>query len=61
MVNLTVYNSLGQEVAILLNQQMEAGSYEKEFNAEVLTSGIYIYRLSLGDKFTSEKKMILLK
>jgi len=61
LVKLAVYNTLGQEEAVLINQQMEAGSYEKKFNADGLPSGTYIYRITVGDKFSSEKKMLLLK
>jgi len=60
-VTLTVYNTLGEEVAVLINQQMSAGSYEKEFNASGLPSGTYIYKIMVGNKYTSEKKMLLLK
>lgn len=60
-VNLTIYNTLGEEVAVLINKQMEAGSYAKEFNAAGLPSGTYIYRIRVGDKYTSEKKMLLIK
>ena len=57
---LTVYNSLGKEVAILVNEHLKAGSYEYEFDAGKLTSGIYFYTLSYnGDKET--KKMLLIK
>ncbi len=60
-VKLTVYNSLGQKVKTLLSKEMTAGSFEEPFNASGLPSGLYVYRLSVDDKFTSEKKMILLK
>jgi len=61
LVKLSVYNSLGEEVAILLNKYFMAGQYEQDFNAADLPTGIYIYRISVGQKFNSEKKMILLK
>jgi len=61
MVNLTVYNMLGQEVAVLLNKQMEAGNYEQEFSAANLPSGTYVYRIIVDNKYTSEKKMVVLK
>ena len=60
MVVLKVYNMLGQEVSTLVNQVMAGGSYNYQFNADNLTSGIYIYRLQAGaNMFT--KKMTLLK
>lgn len=59
-VNLTIYNMLGQRVATLMNQTMNSGSYEVKFDASVLPSGIYLYRLSAGEN-VSVKKMMLLK
>ena len=59
-VVLTVYNSLGAEVATLVNEVREAGSYEIQFNASNFSSGIYYYRIASGN-FTEIKKMILLK
>jgi hypothetical protein len=44
----------------LLNEQKEAGIYEVEFNAETLSSGTYIYKIS-ADSYIETKKMILLK
>lgn len=60
-VDLRVYDILGREVAVLVNNQfMEAGSYNTTFNAEGLSSGIYIYRIIAGNN-TSSLKMQLLK
>ena len=59
-VNLTVYNSLGEKVAVLVNEQKPAGSYNITFNASNLPSGIYVYRLKSGN-FIQSKKMLLLK
>jgi hypothetical protein len=59
-VNLAVYNSIGEEVALLVNSQMEAGIHEISFNAGNLPSGIYIYRLQMNDQL-SAKKMLLTK
>ena len=59
-VNLTVYNSLGQEVAKLVNQHQSIGKYTVQFNASNLSSGIYIYKLQAGE-FGSVRKMILAK
>ena len=59
-VNLTVYNILGQKVTELLNKEMNAGSFEVNFNASKLASGIYYYRLQAGD-LVSTKKMMLVK
>ena len=60
IVSLKVYNVLGEEVAILINDEMKAGSYIVNFNASHLTSGVYFYKLNI-DNFSSIKKMLLLK
>ncbi|MCH9028334.1 MAG: T9SS type A sorting domain-containing protein [Bacteroidetes bacterium] len=59
-VVITVYNSLGAEVATLVNEVREAGSYEIKFNANNFSSGIYYYKITSGN-FVETKKMILLK
>ena len=59
-VKLTVYNALGQQVAELTNGMMNAGSYEVDWNASALTSGVYVYRLEAGN-VNITRKMSLLK
>jgi hypothetical protein len=59
-VNLSIYNALGERVASLVNQVMKAGSYEVNFNATGIASGVYFYRIEAGD-FLSVKKMMILK
>jgi len=59
-VDLRVYDVLGNEVAILVNEEKPAGQYEVEFNAAGLPSGIYLYTLNAG-QFNQTRKMILLK
>jgi hypothetical protein len=59
-VTLKVYDQLGKEVATLVNEEKPAGSYEIEFNASSLASGVYYYRISSGN-FVDTKKMILMK
>lgn len=59
-VRLTVYNTLGQEVATVLNGAYEAGSYEVPFSAEPLTSGVYYYTINAGS-YNATRKMVLLK
>ena len=59
-VKLSVFNSLGEEVANLVDGNKEAGTYRINFNADELSSGIYYYRISINN-FSSIKKMILLK
>lgn len=60
MVNLTVYNLLGQEVATLVNQQQAPGNYEVKFDAGNFASGIYLYKITAGS-YTATKKLLLLK
>ncbi|MDA3861860.1 MAG: T9SS type A sorting domain-containing protein [Melioribacteraceae bacterium] len=59
-VTVKVYNTLGQEVAELVNSVKAAGSFEVSFDASDLTSGMYIYKIQAG-KFSATKKMLLLK
>jgi hypothetical protein len=59
-VQLKVYDVLGNEVATLVNESKPAGSYEVEFNASNLSSGVYFYKLQSGS-FVETRKMILLK
>ena len=59
-VTLKVFNLLGQEVALLVNEEKAAGHYNVNFNASQLASGMYVYRLQT-ENFTSTKKMILMK
>lgn len=57
---LKVFDILGNEISLLVNQFLDAGYYSTEFNASSLTSGIYIYRLEVGDKIFI-KKMTLIR
>lgn len=59
-VNITVYNILGKEVTRLINSNKQAGNHEVEFNAENLSSGMYIYRIESG-RFAETRKMLLIK
>ncbi|MBK7631221.1 MAG: T9SS type A sorting domain-containing protein [Ignavibacteriales bacterium] len=59
-VQLKVYDVLGNEVATLVNETKPAGTYEVEFNASNLSSGVYFYKLQSGS-FVETRKMILLK
>jgi 3-phytase len=59
-VKLTVYNLLGEQVAVLVNEFKEAGFHTINFNAENLLSGIYIYRIN-AEQFSDTKKMLLIK
>jgi hypothetical protein len=55
-----VYDVLGNEVAILVNEEKTFGNYEVEFNAIGLSSGIYFYRIQAGS-YIEIKKMVILK
>ncbi len=59
-VTLRVYNLLGQEVAMLVNEQLPGGRYRAEFDANNLPGGTYFYRLQAGD-FVDVRRMTLLK
>jgi len=59
-VTLKVYDVLGNEIAVLVNNEKPAGSYEIEFNATNLSAGVYYYTLS-ANNFVQTKKMMLLK
>jgi hypothetical protein len=60
VVKLVVFNASGQEAAILVNEEINAGTYEYTFDAGKLPSGVYFYRL-ITEGFTKTKKMILIK
>ena len=60
LVQLKVHDILGREVATLVNEIKPSGSYQVEFNASKLPSGIYLYKLISGN-FTETKKLILMK
>lgn len=60
-IRLTVFDVLGREVAVLVNQKQNTGLYSATFEASGLSSGVYFYRLSSGSKIIETKKMMLLK
>jgi hypothetical protein len=59
-VKLAVYDMLGREVMVLVNEFKPAGNYNIEFNASNLSSGVYFYRIEAGS-FVNTKKMVLVK
>ncbi len=59
-VTLKIYNTLGQEVVQLVDQELLAGTYKNEWNASRFASGVYYYRLTAGN-FISTKKLLLIK
>ncbi len=59
-VTIKIYDVLGSEVAVIVNEENLAGFYDVDFNAANLPSGVYFYRIQAGD-FIQTKKMLLLK
>ncbi len=59
-VKLVVFDVLGSEIAVIVNEQMIAGTYEAEWDASNYTGGVYFYRITAGD-YSETKKMILVK
>jgi hypothetical protein len=57
---LVIYDVLGREVALLVNQKLNPGRYETEFDGTKLASGVYFYSLEAGN-FSQTKKMVLVK
>jgi hypothetical protein len=57
---LRIYDMLGREVALLVNQKLEPGSYKVDFNAAALSSGTYFYSLTTAN-FTQTKKLTVIK
>jgi len=59
-VTLTVYNSVGQQVATLVDSNMKSGMHQVTFDAAKFSSGIYFYKIKAGD-FMQMNKMLLMK
>lgn len=59
-VTIRVYDMLGSEVAVLVNEMKQPGSYSVNFDASNLSSGMYLYKIETGS-FTSVKKMLLVR
>ncbi|MFQ5640809.1 MAG: T9SS type A sorting domain-containing protein [bacterium] len=65
-VTLRIYNLLGQEVRTLVSENQTAGSYSVAWNGkndvgEFVTSGMYFYKLKVGESFLVTRKMLFLK
>jgi ELWxxDGT repeat protein len=58
-VSLTVYNTFGQQVSQLVNEQQQEGDHEVVFQDKQLSPGTYVYRFQAGDYITSKKMTIL--
>ena len=59
-VSLTVYDVLGREVSVLMNERREVGVHEVRFDGSNLASGVYFYRIQAGS-FIQSKKLLLLR
>jgi len=59
-VTLTVYDVLGQQVSVLVNERKDAGVHEVSFDGSNLASGVYFYRIQAGD-FVQTHRLLLLK
>jgi photosystem II stability/assembly factor-like uncharacterized protein len=59
-VRMIIYDVLGREAAVLVNESLKPGTYEVEWNASNYPSGIYYYKLAVGD-YNETKKMVLIK
>ena len=59
IVRLTIFNMLGQKVATLANERKEAGVYTVNWNASSVASGVYFYRLNVGNKVFTKRMMLI--
>lgn len=59
-VHLSLYNTIGEQILVLVDEEKDAGTYEIELSGIDLTSGVYFYQLRAGDHIET-KKMILMK
>ncbi len=60
LVKIKIYDILGREVTVLVNEEKSAGNYTIQFNGNNFASGVYLYRIQAGN-FVDTKKMILMK
>jgi len=61
ITKLIIYDVLGREVATLINQQMQPGSYSVDWDASAYASGIYFYKFSINNEQSETRKMVLLR
>ena len=60
LVNIKVYDIIGREVSVLVNEYKTAGNYKVVFDGTNLPSGVYFYKLEAG-RYSESKKMVLIK
>ncbi len=58
-VRLSVFDLLGHEVAVLVNENQQPGQYRVQFNAQNLSSGVYFYRLQAGGSIATRKLTVV--
>ena len=61
IVTLKVYDVLGREIMAVIDEFQNAGTYSIKLNAKNLPSGVYYYRLQVGNNFVKTKKMLLIR
>ncbi|NIA30604.1 MAG: T9SS type A sorting domain-containing protein [Actinobacteria bacterium] len=59
-IKLAVYNALGQQIALLVDEEKKPGTYQKVFDSQNFAGGIYLYSMQ-GQEFTETRKMVLLR
>ncbi|MBN2029809.1 T9SS type A sorting domain-containing protein [bacterium] len=59
MVRLTIFNQMGQEIATLVDEVQQQGEHSVIFERSGIPSGVYFYRLNIGNQFITKKMMIL--
>ncbi len=59
-VSLKVFDPLGKEVAVVVSEELPAGTYSQKWDAAALASGVYFYQFQVGS-FTETKKLVLLR
>ena len=60
-VKLNIYNILGREIQILMNEFQPAGLYNFDFDVSQLSDGVYFYQLKVGNRYSETKKMLYIK
>ena len=59
-MKITINNTLGKEIETLVNEKQSPGTYEVTFDGSNYSSGVYFYKLTVGD-YSETKKMLLIK
>jgi hypothetical protein len=59
-VTLKVFNTLGQQVAVLMNKTQDAGYHEVKFDGSAMSSGVYFYQLKAGE-YAETRKFLMVK